>query len=76
GDTAYTEIYYSHTSDFASATALGRSSYPTSKAQLRGLAAGYDLYFWGRLVDTTGNVGDWFPDSAVAGVHRQSSTDA
>jgi len=76
GDTAYTEIYYSHTADFASATALGRYSYPTNKAALLGLAAGYDMYFWARLVDTTGNIGAWYPDTSSAGVHGQASSDA
>jgi predicted phage tail protein len=76
GDTAYTEIYYSHTADFASATPFGRYSYPTNKAELLGLAAGYDLYFWARLVDTTGNIGAWYPDTASAGAHGQSSSDA
>jgi predicted phage tail protein len=76
GDTAYTEVYYSHTPDFASATQQGRYSYPTTSANLLGLAAGYDLYFWVRLVDTTGNVGAFYPATTAAGVHGQSSADA
>lgn len=76
GDTAYTEIYYSHTRDFASAVQQGRYSYPTNNTKLLGLASGYDLYFWARLVDTTGNVGPWYPDSSGAGVHGASSSDA
>lgn len=75
-DTAYTEIYYSHTSDFASAVQQGRYSYPTNNTKLLGLASGYDLYFWARLVDTTGNVGPWYPTSSTAGVHGASSSDA
>jgi predicted phage tail protein len=76
GDTAYAELYYSHTSDFASATQQGRYSYPTTKASLLGLAAGYDYFFWIRLVDTTGNTGAWYPASTQAGVHGQSSASA
>jgi predicted phage tail protein len=76
GDTDYAELYYSHTASFSSATLQGRYSYPTTKATLLGLAAGYDLYFWIRLVDTTGNVGAWFPASTGAGAHGQSSADA
>ena len=76
GDTAYAELYYSHTTDFASASLQGRYSYPTTTAHLLGLAAGYDMYFWIRLVDTTGNVGAWYPASNVAGVHGQSSASA
>jgi predicted phage tail protein len=76
GDTAYTEVYYSHTANFASATQQGRYSYPTTSANLLGLSAGYDLYFWVRLVDTTGNVGAFYPATTAAGVHGQSSADA
>jgi predicted phage tail protein len=76
GDTAYTEIYYSHTPGFDTATQQGRYSYPTNSANLLGLAAGYDLYFWVRLVDTTGNVGAFYPATTQAGAHGQSSADA
>ncbi|WP_316886266.1 TipJ family phage tail tip protein [Ralstonia thomasii] len=76
GDTAYTEVYYSHTPDFASATALGRYSYPTNTTRVLGLVAGYDLYFWARLVDTTGNVGAFYPATSASGVHGMSTADA
>jgi predicted phage tail protein len=76
GDTAYTEIYYSHTSDFTTATQLGRYSYPTSTTNLIGLVAGFDMYFWARLVDTSGNIGAFFPAITGAGVHGMSSSDA
>jgi predicted phage tail protein len=76
GDTAYTEIYYSHTDDFSTATQLGRYSYPTSTTNLLGLVAGYDMYFWARLVDTSGNIGAFYPASTGAGVHGMSTMDA
>lgn len=76
GDTAYTEIYYSHTNDFSTATQLGRYSYPTSTTNLLGLVAGYDMYFWARLVDTSSNIGAFYPDSSGPGVHGTSSMDA
>ncbi len=76
GDTAYTEVYYSHTSDFASSTPLGRYSYPSSSTRVLGLVAGYDLYFWARLVDTTGNVGAFYPTTDKPGVHGMSTMDA
>jgi predicted phage tail protein len=76
GDTAYTEVYYSHTPDFSTATQLGRYSYPTQTTNLIGLTAGYDMYFWARLVDTTGNIGPWSPDSTAEGVHGMSSASA
>lgn len=76
GDTAYTEIYYSHINDFSTATQLGRYSYPTSTTNLLGLVAGYDMYFWARLVDTSGNIGAFYPASTGSGVHGMSSMDA
>lgn len=76
GDTAYTEIYYSHTNDFNTSTQLGRYSYPTTVTNLLGLVAGYDMYFWARLVDTTGNIGPWYPSETGAGVHGMASADA
>jgi predicted phage tail protein len=75
-DTAYTEIYSSHTNDFTTATQLGRYSYPTSTTNLIGLVAGFDMYFWARLVDTSGNIGSFFPASTGAGVHGMSTMDA
>lgn len=75
-DTAYTEVWYSLTNSFANAQQLGCYAYPTNSAQLLGLAAGSSLFFWARLVDTTGNVGAWYPDSSGAGVNGQASSDA
>jgi len=76
GDTAYTEVFYSRVNNLSTATQLSTYSYPTNTAQLLGLAAGVGLYFWARLVDTTGNIGPWFPASTVAGVQGMSSADA
>ncbi|WP_320535269.1 host specificity protein J [Robbsia andropogonis] len=72
-DTAYTELYYSKTSGFDSASQLGMYSYPTNSAQLLNLASGSRLFFWARLVDTSGNVGPWYPDGV--GVQGQSTAD-
>ncbi|KUZ11522.1 host specificity protein [Burkholderia diffusa] len=75
-DTAYTEVYFSHTPDFFKAVQQGRYSYPTNTTKLLGLAAGYEMYFWVRLVDTTGNIGAWFPATNQAGIRGMSSSDA
>ncbi|MDR5647504.1 phage tail protein, partial [Burkholderia cenocepacia] len=75
-DTAYTEVYFSHTPDFTKAVQQGRYSYPTNTTKLLGLAAGYEMYFWVRLVDTTGNIGAWFPATNQAGIRGMSSSDA
>jgi predicted phage tail protein len=74
GDTQYAEIYYSTSSSFSSATEYSRFSYPTTSAQLLGLAAGVSLFFWIRLVDTTGNIGAFYPSQTTAGINGQSNS--
>lgn len=59
-----TDIMYSATSSFTGAVALGSYAYPTTTCSLLGLAAGVQLWFWGRLVDKSGNLGPWFPVGA------------
>lgn len=71
-DTLRTEMMYSETTSFAQAIKLGDYAYPQSNFALRGLSAGKTLYFWCRLVDRTGNVGDWFPSETAVGVRGQS----
>ncbi|MDR5825782.1 host specificity protein J [Caballeronia sp. LZ043] len=75
GDTAYTDVWYSKTNDRDTATRLSLYPYPQARANLMGLAAGQSFYFWARLVDTTGNIGPWYPTTAQ-GVLGQSSSDA
>ncbi|MDR5761965.1 host specificity protein J [Caballeronia sp. LZ035] len=75
GDTAYTDVWYSKTNDRGTATRLSLYPYPQARANLMGLAAGQSFYFWARLVDTTGNIGPWYPTTAQ-GVLGQSSSDA
>ncbi|WP_321866767.1 host specificity protein J [Paraburkholderia tropica] len=76
GDTQYTDIWYSKSDDLTTATRLGTYPYPQATANLMGLAAGQTFFFWGRLVDTTGNIGPWYPVSSTGGVAGQSSADA
>ncbi len=70
-DTLLTELRYGSTRDFSRATALGLHAYPTSTFTLNGLAAAQRLYFWGRLVDKSGNEGAW-----LGPVDGASSADA
>lgn len=74
-DTERTEIWYSTGPDFASAIKLGDFSYPQNRHQINGLAAGARFYFWGRLVDRSGNIGPWLPSTSQAGVIGESSID-
>ncbi|SSM86540.1 phage-related protein, tail component [Acinetobacter baumannii] len=72
-DTERTEIWRSPGPNLESATKLGDFAYPQNRHRLDGLAAGAKFYFWGRLVDRSGNIGPWYP--AGAGVVGESSTD-
>ncbi|MBN5137732.1 host specificity protein J [Stenotrophomonas maltophilia] len=72
-DTERTEIWRSTGPDRASATKFADFAYPQNRYQLDGLAAGAKFYFWGRLVDKSGNIGPWYP--AGVGVMGQASTD-
>jgi len=74
-DTQRTEIWYSQSNDLSTAIKLGDYAYPQNKAMMMGLAAGVKFYFWGRLVDKTGNIGPWYPTDTT-GVVGQSSDDA
>ncbi|AXH72362.1 MAG: tail component protein [Caudoviricetes sp.] len=58
-DTEFTEIVTSKTARFEEATPLGKQSYPTTSLTINGAAAGANIFFWGRLVDKSGNVGPW-----------------
>ncbi len=72
-DTERTEIWYHTGPDQAGSIKLGDFSYPQNQHQINGLAAGARFYFWGRLVDRSGNIGPWYP--VGAGVMGESSVD-
>lgn len=72
-DTQRTEIWYGPTPNRTGATKLGDFAYPQARHQINGLAAGTRFYFWGRLVDRSGNIGPWYP--AGTGVMGEASTD-
>ncbi len=71
-DTQRTEIWRGTGPNRENAVKLGDYAYPQNRLQLDGLAAGARFYFWGRLVDRSGNIGPWYP--AGAGVMGESST--
>lgn len=73
-DTQRTEIWYGTANVLANAIKLGDFAYPQAKHTMMGLAAGVQFFFWGRLVDRSGNVGPWYP--LANGVVGRSSTDA
>ncbi|MBU9254276.1 host specificity protein J [Burkholderia multivorans] len=73
-DTQRTEIWYSRTSSRDDATKFSDFAYPQASTSYQGLAVGQVFYFWARLVDTSGNVGPWYPADG-AGVQGQPTTD-
>ncbi|MFM0218289.1 TipJ family phage tail tip protein [Paraburkholderia caledonica] len=73
GDTQRTEIWYSRTNALADAIKFSDFAYPQAATSYQGLAAGQSFFFWARLVDTSGNIGPWYP--ATDGVNGQSSSD-
>lgn len=73
-DTQRTEIWYSPNSSIDSATKLSDLAYPQNSYSLSGLQSGAEFWFWARLVDTTGNIGSFYP--AGVGVHGVSSTNS
>ncbi|WP_414446865.1 host specificity protein J [Burkholderia sp. 22PA0099] len=75
-DTSYIDVWYSRTNDLSAAARLSTYPYPQARASLMGLAAGQEFFFWARLVDTSGNIGPWYPADASKGVLGQSSSDA
>lgn len=75
-DTQRTEIWRSQVNDMTTATKLSDLAYPQADYDIDGLSAGASFYFWGRLVDTSGNIGPWYPADPNAGVNGQASSDA
>lgn len=69
-----TEIWYSKTPSFSSATKLTELSYPTTQYQLLNQPSNSRLYFWARLIDKNGLAGKFYPEGD--GVFGMSSADA
>jgi len=72
-DTQRTEIWQSPTPSRDDAKKLGDFAYPQARHAIDGLMAGARFFYWARLVDRTGNVGDWYPQGN--GVDGQPSSD-
>lgn len=70
-DLQRTEIWHSPVADISQATKFGDYAYPQTDLDIIGLKSGYSAFFWARLVDRTGNMGDFYGP-----VNGQSSSDA
>lgn len=71
-DTLRTEFRVSENQSFESSKHLGDFAYPISSHEMNGLMAGKNLWFWCRLHDRTGNIGEWFPYENENGVMGQT----
>ncbi|RQV39112.1 DUF1983 domain-containing protein [Burkholderia cenocepacia] len=74
-DTQRTEVWYSkNATRDGNESKQGDYAFPTSRATLLGLTNGASMFFWVRLVDRSGNVGEFYPEGV--GVNGQSSANA
>lgn len=74
-DRDYTEIWGSTTNDRATALPLTSAKSPTASWKHPGLQPAQTWYYWGRVVDTSGNTSDFYPTNATAGVSAAPSAD-
>lgn len=72
-DTLRTEFRYSENESFDSSIPLGDFAYPINAHELHGISAGKRFWFWCRLHDRTGNIGEWYPYDNEFGVLGQSA---
>lgn len=75
-DLAYTEIWASTSNNRALAARISAVPWPDANYTHIGLQPGQGWYYWARVVDTSGNLGAWYPASSTGGVSAAPSTDA
>ena len=68
-----TEIWYSEQPQLNTAQKLTELAYPQQSYVQAGIRAGQEFYYWVRLVDRFGNIGEFYPTGN--GVYGVSSTD-
>ena len=72
-DVQRSEVWASPTPVFEDATKITDLAYPQSNYAHMLWVAAKDMYYWVRLVDRSGNFGDFYPEGE--GVHGESSSD-
>lgn len=70
------EIWAATSNNRASAVKILELAYPTAQSAQLGLDPVATRYYWARVWDTAGNVSDWYPSSATAGVQATTISDA
>ena len=74
-DRDFIEIWGGTTNNRAVATLLTSQKDPTTSWKHPGLPAAQQWFYWGRVVDTSGNQSDFFPTSPTNGVPATTSSD-
>jgi len=75
-DRDFIEIWGGTTNNRNAATLLTSQKDPTTSWKHPGLPAAQQWFYWGRVVDTSGNQSDFFPASPTNGVPATTSSDA
>ena len=71
----YVEIWAANSNNRAAAFQLTSQKHPVSAWKHPGLQPAQAWFYWGRVVDTGGNAGDFYPTSATAGIYAAPSAD-
>lgn len=71
----YVEIFGATSNDRANAYSLTSQRHGVLGWKHPGLQPAQTWYYWGRVVDTSGNVSDWYPASATGGIAAAPSAD-
>lgn len=74
-DRDYTEIWGGTSNDRSAALPITSAKNPTAAWKHSGLQPGQTWYYWGRVVDTSGNTSDFYPPSPTGGVASAPSAD-
>lgn len=75
-DRDFIELWGGTTNNRNAATLLTSQKDPTTSWKHPGLPAAQQWFYWGRVVDTSGNSSDFFPASPTNGVPATTSSDA
>lgn len=75
-DRDFIEVWGGTTNNRNSATLLTSQKDPTTSWKHPGLPAAQQWFYWGRVVDTSGNQSDFFPTSPTNGVPATTSANA
>ncbi len=71
----YVELWGATGNDRATAYPLTSQKHAVTAWKHPGLQPAQSWYYWGRVIDTSGNASDWYPASATGGINAAPSSD-